>query len=107
MDSNDLDSNSDNLDSNDLDTNFLSEKLATHIRDHPMQWREEPSGTGGGDDFCKSLEIKITWKEGCAMVHTASEQHLMSHEESRKVDVAVKWARATRVAYIIDHGKEE
>ena len=94
------------MDNNDLDTNFLSEKLVTHIKDHPMQWREEPSGTGGGDDFCKSLEIKIIWDDGQAMVHTASEQHLMSQEESRGVDAALKWARAKRVAYIIDHGRE-
>ena len=83
---------------------FMVTKLVKHIRSHPMLWREK---CNVGDDICESLGITIIWQSNNAVVCTAGDRHWVSGRQKRRINKAVQWARAYRVAYVIEHGKEE
>ena len=86
---------------------FMVTKLVKHIRSHPMLWREKATSRGGGDDICESLGISIIWQSNNAVVCTGGDRHWVSGRQKRRINKAVQWARAYRVAYVVEHGRDE
>lgn len=96
-----------------MDVKFLTEKLVSHIKGHPMMWREkaknpEDPNDSRSTDICEALGVKICWKDNDATVHTAGDRHTIYQTEgAMEINEALLWARATRVAYVVEHGPEE